>query len=107
MTLSINFTDPEGVSGMFTQIIQPYIAPLNITFRGGGADVIVGEPVWSDKPYLVVSRMSYHIPSIPARVPTPPLGRLLIATFPSIYTARSQGSGRIASPRIFPPLSRY
>lgn len=41
---------------------------------------------------------------IPAQVPRPPVGRMLVNTFPSIYKERTGSVGLAAVARVYPPI---
>ena len=48
--------------------------------------------------------VGYHGNETAAQIPKPPVGKLLIATYPPIYKERTNYKGVADSPRQFPPI---
>ena len=89
MTLSTNFQDPVGLSNGFPYSPMPiYSAPLPAAFSREAATP-VSLPDWAKTPIFNVGRDTSFPIIVASRIPTPPLGRLIICTFPSIYKTRT------------------
>ena len=98
---TINYTDPTflytglkvGLPLLFPRVPQPMRNPIPVVLGQPSAD-------WNfpmlTRPMVKPPAMSY----LP-KIPTPPMGKILVLTFPSIYKER--GNGAATTGQLFPP----
>ena len=98
---TINYIDPIGVmtSLPFNFPVSPFVLSPP-TGRMVGA--LVKAPDWSKSMIYVKGAMGYDFPMKHLSFPLSPMGRLILSTFPPIYTERNINTQTFA--RIFPPV---
>lgn len=93
-----NFSDPTGISALFSALPVPARAPLTI---GLVSSKLLPNSFcrWA---LLRIGALARPLTAgtIP-RIPTPPMGRQIVLTFPSIYKER--GGGVYATGQLYPP----
>lgn len=97
-----NFTDPTTLSRMVS--FSLFSLPIPIIHMPSMLKCF-GEPTpKSNGLFLVGKTLAPIVIAHTAQVPKPPLGKMLINTFPPIYRERVNVTGIADSPRIFPAI---
>ena len=86
-----NFTDPTGLSSLAPSVLPPLAVPIGPRLTQAAA---LPQAAWKHPVLnagLWMPRCPLPVPPVVV-VPPPPLGKLVLATFPSIYKERGASS---------------
>lgn len=102
-----NFTDPTTLSKMGPDLSMLLVVPRPPQFQSLTGALLI----WNPFPWAMVQ------PGVLApkpvlqqqlRIPTPPMGRQMVLTFPPVYRSNDSNAGGAGSlyntPRVFPPI---
>lgn len=87
-----NYSDPTTLSKWSLGIPAPSTSALPFLRQPSAWLPVTGH--MGDMPMIAVASASAQINTSGVRVPNPPVGRMLIATFPSIYRDRDSALSR-------------
>ena len=111
MALTTNFTDPVKLSSTapLQALIKTSHIPLRIelyTYKATQVMLPLDSGV-AARPVMLLFEEMTPIRTTLSKLPKPPVGKLLVSTFPPIYKERNNYSGIADSPRIYPPIYTY
>ena len=99
-----NYTDPVG---LLRSLPQDLVVPV----KYAQVDVQMLATLHTEiknfngyRPVFVMALPMKKLEIIISKIPKPPVGKMLINTFPPIYKERINTVGIADSPRVFPPI---
>jgi hypothetical protein len=102
-----NFTDPTTLSKLGPDVPMPLVQPGIPTF-GMSQTICL---IWNPYPWALTQLGTMGPKPViqeALRIPTPPMGRQMVLTFPPVYRSNDGNAGGAGSlyntPRVFPPI---
>jgi hypothetical protein len=90
------YTDPTGLSAL-APCLPVQAVPISIGFMGFG--VIWKSPLATSITVPSLRGKTMDVPAI--KIPPPPMGSLVLITYPPVYKEKHAGSGLVG--QIYPP----